>query len=145
MLDGPEKSLGDLLDEAQRAWRRALHEALARRNAPQLGAAAYVLAQLNRSGISQSLLAERLGLSKQAVQQSLDQLERQGLVRRDLDPVDRRAKYVVLTKAGLYALEAHRDAEEEVERRFQEALGTKRFARLRKALRRVADSMPDKT
>lgn len=138
MLDGPAKPrLGALLQTAQSAWRHAVREALVRRQAPPIGAGIDLLAQLSLSGISQSLLAERLGMSKQAVQQSIDQLERLGLVRRDADPVDKRAKYVVLTEAGLYAIEAHRDAEREVERQWARLLGKKTVGRLRKALRKT--------
>ena len=138
MLDGPAKPrLGALLQTAQSAWRHAVREALVRRQAPPIGAGIDLLAQLSLSGISQSLLAERLGMSKQAVQQSIDQLERLGLVRRDADPVDKRAKYVVLTEAGLYAIEAHRDAERDVERQWARLLGKKTVGRLRKALRKT--------
>ena len=139
MLDetAPKPRLGALLDDLQSAWRASLRAALERRNVPQLGAAADLLAQLSLAGISQSLLPERVGTTKQAVQQSLDQLEKLGLVRRDADPVDLRAKYVVLTEAGLHALEARRDAERDVERSWQEALGRKDFARLRKGLRKA--------
>jgi len=138
MLDGPAKPrLGALLNQAQSAWRDAVRQALARRQAPAIGAGMELLAQLSLSGISQSLLAERLGMSKQAVQQSIDQLVRLGLVRRDPDPVDKRAKYVVLTETGLYALEARRDAERDVERQWEKALGKKTVTRLRKALRKT--------
>ena len=107
MLDGQSKPrLGSLLVDAQEAWRAALGEALAKRSAPPLGAGAELLAQLSLAGISQSLLAERMGLTKQAVQQSLDHLEKLGLIRREPDPVDRRAKYVVLTEQGLFELTA---------------------------------------
>lgn len=142
MLDGPNKPrLGVLLQTTQTAWRQAVGAALGQRNAPVLGAGMDLLAQLSLSGISQSLLAERLGMSKQAVQQSIDQLERLGLVRRDPDPVDRRAKYVVLTEAGLYAVEARRDAERDVERQWEQALGKKTFNRLRKALRKTGTAL----
>jgi DNA-binding MarR family transcriptional regulator len=139
MLDGPKPRLGALLDIAQSAWERDLAAAMARRQAPALGASAELLAHVTLAGISQSLLAERVGLTKQAIQQSLDQLERHGLVRRDPDPVDRRAKYAVLTEAGLFALEARRDAEREVERAWADALGKKTLDRVRKGLRRVAE------
>jgi DNA-binding MarR family transcriptional regulator len=142
MLDGPIKPrLGALLQDAQTAWQRDVRKALEKRNAPVLGASADLLTQLSLAGISQSLLAERLGLSKQAVQQSLDYLERLGLVRRDPDPVDKRAKYAVLTEAGLFALEARRDAEREVERAWGEVLGKKTFTRLRKALRKSSNAL----
>jgi DNA-binding MarR family transcriptional regulator len=138
MLDGPpQPRLGALLDQAQRAWRKDLAAALAKRKVPPLGAGADLLVHLTLAGISQSLLAERLEMSKQAIQQSLDQLERLGLVRREPDPVDKRAKYAVLTEAGLFAIEARRDAEKEVERAWTEALGKKRFGRLRKGLRKA--------
>ena len=138
MLDGPAKPrLGTLLANVQSAWRDAVRASVARRQAPALGAGAHLLAQLSLAGISQSLLAERLGMSKQAVQQAVDLLDRQGLIRRAPDPIDKRAKYVVLTEAGLYALEAHRDAEREVERQWAELLGKKTVNRLRKALRKT--------
>jgi DNA-binding MarR family transcriptional regulator len=139
MLDGqPKPRLGALLLDAQEAWRVALGEALARRNAPPLGAGADLLAQLSLSGISQSLLAERMRLTKQAVQQSLDQLERLALIRREPDPVDRRAKYVVLTEAGLFALELRRDAEKEAEQALREALGKKALKQLGKGLKKLS-------
>jgi DNA-binding MarR family transcriptional regulator len=144
MLDGPSKPrLGALLQLAQSAWQQAVREELERRQAPALGAGAELLVHLSLAGISQSLLAERLGMSKQAVQQSLDHLERLGLVRRDPDPVDKRAKYAVLTEAGLFALEARRDAEREVERRWRDELGKKTVTRLRKTLRKTSGAGSD--
>ena len=139
MLDGQPKSrLGALLVDAQETWRLALGEALAKRNAPPLGAGAELLAQLSIAGISQSLLAERMGLTKQAIQQSLDQLERLGLIRREPDPVDTRAKYVVLTEQGLFALELRSDAEKEAERALRDALGKKALKQLGKGLRKLS-------
>ena len=139
MLDGqPKPRLGALLTDAQDSWRLALNMALVKRNAPLLGAGADLLAQLSLSGISQSLLAERMGLTKQAIQQSLDQLEKLALIRREPDPVDRRAKYVVLTEAGLVALETRRDAEKEAEKLLREALGKKALKQLGKGLRKLS-------
>jgi DNA-binding MarR family transcriptional regulator len=147
MLDGkPKPRLGALLAQGQEAWRHALAEALNRRNAPQIGAAVDLLPHLSLSGISQSLLAERVGFTKQAVQQSLDTLEKHGLIRREPDPVDKRAKYVVLTDAGLYALEARRDAEKEAEKALRDALGKKALKQLGKGLRKLgtaAGPVPD--
>lgn len=139
MLDGQPKSrLGALLMDAQDAWQFALNQALTRREAPPLGAGAELLAQVSLAGVSQSLLAERMGLTKQAIQQSLDQLEKLALIRREMDPVDRRAKYVVLTQAGLYALELRRDAEKEAERTLRDALGKKALKQLGKGLRKLS-------
>ena len=139
MLDGQSKPrLGALLSDAQDAWRLTLTAALVKRNAAVLGAGAELLAELTLSGISQSLLAERMGLTKQAVQQSLDQLEKLGLIRREPDPVDRRAKYVILTEAGLLALETRRDAEKEAERLLKDTLGKKALKQLGKGLKKLS-------
>ena len=139
MLDGqPKPRLGSLLVDAQEAWRAALGEALAKRNAPPLGAGAELLVQLSLAGISQSLLAERMGLTKQAIQQSLDQLEKLGLIRREPDPVDRRAKYVVLTEQGLFVIELRKDAEKEAERAVRDALGKKVLRQLGKGLKKLS-------
>ena len=139
MLDSqPKPRLGALLADAQESWRLALSQALAKRKALPLGAGAELLAHLSLSGISQSLLAERMGLTKQAVQQSLDQLEKLALIRREPDPVDRRAKYVVLTEAGLFALEIWRDAEKDAERAVRDMLGKKALKQLGKGLRKLS-------
>jgi DNA-binding MarR family transcriptional regulator len=136
--DHSRKRLGAVLAEAQDSWQSALRAALDKRGLPLLGAGADVLAHLTLDGLSQSLLPERLGLSKQAVQQSLDHLERQNLVRRESDPADKRAKRVLLTEAGLYALEARRDAEREIEKQFRDGLGKKAFGKLRKGLKALS-------
>ncbi len=95
-------------------------------------------------GIAQAGLAERVGLSKQAVQQFLDQLESHGLVRREPDPADRRAKRVRITEAGLVALELRRDAERQLERRFRARMGRKVSAKLRKTLK-LFSAAPEST
>lgn len=139
--DTPSKRrVGALISHVHTAWQDDVRQSLGRRQSPVLGASAELLAQISLAGISQSLLAERIGLTKQAVQQGLDQLESAGLVRRDPDPVDRRAKYVVLTEAGLYALEARREAEKEVERLWRDRLGKKGLNRLRKALEAILET-----
>ncbi|HZY67654.1 MAG TPA: MarR family transcriptional regulator, partial [Devosia sp.] len=119
-------------------WRGALNAALDRRQAPRLGSAENILKHLSLSGISQSLLAERMGLTKQSVQQSLDILEPLGLVKREPDPVDRRAKYVVLTEAGLLALETRRVAEREADRTIRDLLGKKSHKLLVKQLKKLS-------
>jgi DNA-binding MarR family transcriptional regulator len=136
--DQPKKRLGAVLSQAQDSWQSALQSALEKRDLPVLGAGADLLVHLTLEGISQSLLPERLGLSKQAVQQSLDQLERQNLVRREIDPGDKRARRVLLTETGLYVLEARRDAESEIEKQFRDLLGKKAFGKLRKSLKTLS-------
>ncbi|KOF54608.1 hypothetical protein AD428_05995 [Achromobacter sp. DMS1] len=61
----------------------------------------WVMAYLSRhDGMSQSDLAEMLDIGRAALGGLIDRLEAQGLVRRDADVQDRRAKLVYLTDAG---------------------------------------------
>lgn len=138
MLDDPPKPrLGAALDKARAHWRSAVDSVLAGQGAPPLGASAEVLALLTAEGIGQALLAERMGLSKQAVQQFLDQLEMQALIRRETDPADKRAKRVFITEAGIVALATRREAERQTERQIRDLLGKKAFGRLKKALKKL--------
>ncbi|MBO0837141.1 MAG: MarR family transcriptional regulator, partial [Actinobacteria bacterium] len=56
-----------------------------------------VFANLDAAGTRPSVLAERAGMTKAALGELVDELERIGYVRRQPDPSDRRAKLVVPT------------------------------------------------
>lgn len=65
------------------------------------------LLYLEKEGPSRATdMADLLGLAPRTVTEGLDGLERDGLVRRDPDPDDRRAKRVSLTPSGRSALTA---------------------------------------
>src|ERR671938_1239837 len=76
-------------------------------------------------------LAARRGISKQAANYLLGELERLGYLERLPDPDDRRSKRVVLTQHGEQAAHTIRDAMSEIERDWEEQLGADRFAQLR--------------
>lgn len=60
-------------------------------------------------GVSQSVLADRLSITRASVVKVVDSLEALGLVRREAVPQDRRSYALTLTPAGLHELERHRD------------------------------------
>jgi DNA-binding MarR family transcriptional regulator len=65
------------------------------------------LMYLEKEGPSRATdIADLLGLAPRTVTEGLDGLERDGLIRRDPDPADRRAKRVSLTPAGRDAIAA---------------------------------------
>ena len=51
-------------------------------------------------------IAEAFGHAPRTITEAIDGLERDGLVRRDPDPLDRRAKRISITPAGIAAVEA---------------------------------------
>jgi len=66
-----------------------------------------VLMLVARDGATRSTdIASALGQAPRTVTEAIDGLERDGLVRRDPDPEDRRAKRISVTDAGKAAIEA---------------------------------------
>ena len=82
-------------------------------------------------GTRPSELAARRGMSKQAVNYLLGQLERLGYLERRADPDDRRSKRVALTRRGELAAHTMRDAVGEIEQDWAKRLGPERLAELR--------------
>lgn len=76
-------------------------------------------------------LAVQLGMSKQALNYQLGQLERRGYLERRPDPDDQRSRRIVLTRRGVAAAHVIRDAVAELETLWAGELGEKRYAQLR--------------
>jgi DNA-binding MarR family transcriptional regulator len=68
-------------------------------------------------------LAQAAGMSKQAMGDLVDQCAAWGLVQRQVDLQDARAKRVVFTADGLAWLQAFKDAVAQAEAEFKEAVG----------------------
>lgn len=85
-------------------------------------------------GARPSELAAELGVSKQALNYLLGELERSGYLERHAHPDDQRSKRIALTDRGTAVVHAIRDAVREVEATWAERLGAERFAELRTLL-----------
>ncbi len=83
----------------------------------------HITRHLDSTGTRPGELATRAGMSKQAMGDLLDQCEAWGLVRRERDPLDARARRVVFTTDGLAWQRAFRTAIAQAEREFREAVG----------------------
>ena len=68
-------------------------------------------------------LAQAAGMTKQAMGKLVDQCEAWGLVTREDDPLDARARRVVFTETGLAWLQAFRAAVLQAEQEFRDAVG----------------------
>ena len=84
-------------------------------------------------------LAERSGLSKQAVGELVDELERLGYVERAPDPRDRRAKIIKLTDRGARGQAAAGAIVTDIEQEWATHLGSDRIVELRRTLRDIID------
>jgi len=91
-------------------------------------------------GVRPSTLAERAGISKQAMNQLLRSLEAVGYIARLEGEEDRRSRAVRLTKRGRAAYLKIADILRDVEREWSAELGAKPFAELKTLLARVWES-----
>ena len=90
----------------------------------QVGAAhIHITRHLAVGGSRLTDLAASAGMSKQAMGDLVDQCDAWGLVRREADPYDKRARRVVFTESGLLWLEAFRCAVRQAEDEFRQAVG----------------------
>ena len=83
----------------------------------------HITRHLELNGTRLTDLAERAGMSKQAMGDLVDQCEAWGLVTREADPRDARARMVKFTPTGLAWLQAFRDAVAQAEREFRAEVG----------------------
>src|SRR5215208_4940339 len=83
-------------------------------------------------------LAERAGLTKQAVGEVIPELEQLGYLTREPDPRDRRAKIIKLTPKGRDACLTGRRLFAEIEREWADQLGEDLLAGLRDAAEKIA-------
>lgn len=90
----------------------------------QLGAShIHITRHLALEGSRLTDLAERAGISKQAMGKLVDQCEAWGLVSRQPDPRDARARRVEFTPLGHAWLTAHQQAVAQAERELRAAIG----------------------
>ena len=83
----------------------------------------HITRHLAREGSRLTEMAERAGMTKQAMGALVDQCEAWGLVTRGPDPLDARARRVLFTTDGLAWLDAFRGAVTQAEREFRASVG----------------------
>jgi DNA-binding MarR family transcriptional regulator len=127
--------IGALLRVPWEAVQRRMLERLHERGFDDLDAAHLTVFQYpGPQGTRPTELADRLRMSKQALNYLLGQLERLGYLERRPDPDDRRSKRVALTPRGVSMGVAMREAVGEMEAAWARQLGASRFAQLRELL-----------
>ncbi|MGH3089610.1 MAG: MarR family winged helix-turn-helix transcriptional regulator [Rubrobacteraceae bacterium] len=95
-------------------------------------------------GMRPTDLAEEVQISKQTVNDLLGDLERQGYIRRDVDPADRRSRLIRLTAKGMKLEDTVRLAARDAERQIERELGRDQFRSFREALVEAARMLNDR-
>lgn len=101
-------------------------------------ASASLLWLLDEGGTRSTLLAQRAGVSKQAMSQQVRQMERQGYLEQVQDPNDTRAKVVRMTPRGEAVKTACVEVRDDLNRQVAKALGTDEAGRLEADMDAVA-------
>lgn len=103
-----------------------------------------VMREMDMDGTRITILAKRLGVTKQAMSQLVKECERIGYVKTQADPSDGRAKIVVFTKKGATFVERSRAIIQAIETDIIKTLGKKRTQELRASLCKIRDSIVKK-
>ena len=134
--------IGALLRMPAEAVRRRMLEHLRARGFDGLEAAHLNVFQYpGPEGARPSELAAELGMSKQALNYMLGELERLGYLERLPDPEDTRSKRIALTARGSAAVKTMLDAVRAVEHDWRRELGAKEFKQLRALLLDLNDRL----
>jgi MarR family transcriptional regulator for hemolysin len=96
-----EERFSDALHSTSRSWRQAVDRRLKHLGVSQASWMTIAIAAKARSSLSQSELADKLGVEGATMVAMIDRLVKAGLVLREASTTDRRVKRVVLTPAGL--------------------------------------------
>jgi MarR family transcriptional regulator, transcriptional regulator for hemolysin len=95
-----EERFSDALHSTSRAWRQAVDRRLKYLGVSQASWMTIAIAAKASTPLSQSELADRLGVEGATMVAMVDRLVKAGLVTRQASATDRRIKRVVLTVAG---------------------------------------------
>jgi DNA-binding MarR family transcriptional regulator len=132
---------GRLLLRAYRAFQERAYDRLRARGHEGLSIThTGMLAHLDIEGTHIKTLAERAGVSKQAMGQLVSDLEAKGYVSCATDPADRRATLVYFTDTGREFLEDAYHVKREIEAEYTALLGEDRMADLMDMLEILSNS-----
>lgn len=119
-----EQPLGRFLIVLFRQFEDELIQTLHRKGYHRVTASDFsVLRHVDPKGISIVEIAELAGISKQAVSKTVQQLEREGLLKKQSDPNDLRAIKVVFTKKGTHLIELCIAIIRSIEKKYSKTLG----------------------
>ncbi|MFK8047954.1 MAG: MarR family winged helix-turn-helix transcriptional regulator [Halioglobus sp.] len=100
-----------------------------------------VFSNLGLGAVRVTELAERARVTQQAMGKMLKELERIGYVARDVDGIDKRAKEIRLTPAGIALVEESMKAVAEVRQEYAQRIGEEELNELENSLRKAVNKL----
>jgi DNA-binding MarR family transcriptional regulator len=148
--DFPDHALS-LLGQVMDGLRRDMHDRTSRPGTPGMPASGRglrssqirLLSLTPPDGMRVTDLAERVGMTKQALGEFANALEERGLLESLRDPADRRVRILRLTPDGRAAVTASERLIDEIEREWRQRVGPETWDALRAALLAVVAARRD--
>jgi MarR family transcriptional regulator, transcriptional regulator for hemolysin len=140
-----DEAIGFLITDTARLMRAEFDNLIAAENIGVTPGEARTLAHSARAGtVRQAVLAERMGVEAMTLSTYLDRLEALGLIARDPDPTDRRAKLVRATEAAGAILARIRRVGERLREDAAESIDPEDWARFLETLKRLRTNLCDR-
>jgi DNA-binding MarR family transcriptional regulator len=137
-----QRSIGGLLTIVLRTLVAEFHGRLDNAGYPDIRpGSGNVFESIGSDGSTVAAMAQRAGITAQAMVQVVDYLESRGYVERTPDPTDRRAKVVRLTERGRAGDHAAREQLLAIEDEWSRRLGHDRYREFRATLAELAKPM----
>lgn len=145
MLPKPDpEALGFLLTDVSRLLRGELERRIASTGLELTPAEARTLLHAAHGEASrQNVIAERMGVDPMTLSGYLDRLEARGLIRREPDPRDRRAKIVQVTDAAEAVLNELMRVSGEMRNDMTASFSVEELAQFRQGLKRIQRALLD--
>lgn len=135
-----ETDLTSLLSIALNTMLTELHQKLSERGFDDLKPThGFLFKCILPNGATGNELADKLGITKQAVSKMVDYLEERGYVKRHSHPTDKRGKTIVISERGQLAIKEKEEIVAELEKSFIQKIGSKRMDNLKEDLRKVVE------
>lgn len=136
-----QSNIGRLFARASRAYSERAFEKLAHYGHTELTPVhTALISNLDIEGTRITVIAERAGVTKQAIGQLANDLEKQGYIERTPDPADGRASLLKFTPKGQqFLLDAH-EIKKEIEAEYSAILGADHMTHLRQMLETLLDA-----
>lgn len=137
---GKPNHIGWDLWQTTSAWKDRYTQEMVKRGFDWYGEArSNLLQHIPAQGIAQAEIVAQSNLTKQAVQQLLDELEKDDVIKRIADPNDSRRKKVILAKHGVQAFRAANRVKIDIEKEYRKLLGNRAFDELEKSLKKIVE------
>lgn len=130
-----KNNIGQSLTEVARHFQKCILDEFSRHGYADLQNSHHsVISNIGVGGTRLTVLAQRAGITKQAMGQLVDEVENLGYVRRLPDPSDGRAKIVVFTDKGQEMMRDALAMGANVQRLYEERMGEEKMAQIRTLL-----------